>query len=48
MAAQFVVPLLLLVFCTWKGEHNYSKFGAIVGLASSRKYKTKEMLQTEI
>ena len=21
MAAQFVVPLLLLVFCTWKGEH---------------------------
>jgi hypothetical protein len=44
MAAQFVVPLLLLVFCTWKGEHR--KFGAMVGLASSRKYKTKEVLQT--
>ena len=43
MTAQFVVPLLLLVFCTWKGER--SKFGAIVGLS---KYKTKEMLQTEM
>ena len=46
MTAQFVVPLLLLVFCTWKGER--SKFAAIVGLSSSRKYKTKEMLQTEM
>ena len=34
MAAQFVVPLLLLVFCTWKGEQR--KFGAIVGLASTK------------
>ena len=34
MAAQFVVPLLLLVVCTWKGEQR--KFGAIVGLASTK------------